>query len=355
MISETDVISGYLWILGRLPDSSEIEFYKQHYSLSNSNDARDFQHLLISSEEFRLRRIFVHQSSRALPIEMDQPRVVFLHVPKCGGTTLHEMLSTQFPPDRICPGRFQSLGDWTRNELSRFELFSGHFDMSDCRNIPGRHVSVVTRLREPKARLLSLYNFYKAHRLGSVPDPRSLLTITHETSAKEFFSHPRVVRHPDIYDAMVGQLTRETIRAHGAEAFPVVRDDDPLVVDPARILERASATIESIGGFGILEFFDASREHLNSRLGLGMAAIEPRQTLRGLIDENDDFSPIEFDPVDRELDFRLDRLTVLDCDLYERSSRLFHRRLDETCARRPARSGRDGELAVYGDDRKHSA
>jgi hypothetical protein len=91
------------------------------------------------------------------------PRLVFLHVPRTGGTTLHHHLSANFAPDEICPERFSRLERYSTEQLGKWRFFSGHFNADEIRRIPGP-LFVVTILRNPIERLLSNYYFWKRHR-----------------------------------------------------------------------------------------------------------------------------------------------------------------------------------------------
>jgi hypothetical protein len=89
-------------------------------------------------------------------------RLVFLHVPKTGGTTLHHHFSTHFTPEETCPERFSGLDRYSVNELEQWRYFSGHFNTDEIKRIP-KPVFVVTVLRNPIERLLSNYYFWKRH------------------------------------------------------------------------------------------------------------------------------------------------------------------------------------------------
>ena len=90
-------------------------------------------------------------------------RLVFLHLPKTGGTALHQQLLTNFRPEEVCPIRFSRLVEQPREALERYVFFSGHFNFDHVRHIPGE-TYVVTVLREPRQRILSNYYFWKRHR-----------------------------------------------------------------------------------------------------------------------------------------------------------------------------------------------
>lgn len=326
MISETDVINGYLWILGRCPSADEITAYRNLYSESFSDSALDFVRLLIISGEFRNRRGRIAWRMRLEPVDLDRPRTVFMHIEKCGGTTLHAMLVTQFRADLVCPERFDGLPDFTINELGAYDLFSGHFDFCCCRLIPGDNVRIVTMLREPKARLLSLFYFWKAHLPDVVRDCRSLVGIARTCTALEFFSHPFVLKNPSINNGMTGQLIRKTIPTHLSDEAPMMEQEDPILSDPDKALSMAWQNLQSLAGFGILEHYETSRALLNNVLGLAMQPIEPQQVLDDLVVSHSQLIPVEREMLTDELNTLLDALTGIDRPLYERALKVFQSR-----------------------------
>ncbi len=328
MLSETDIVAGYQWLLGRLPAMDEIAQCRAHF-IRSADDVRAFQDSLLRSDEFRNRRLLMQRGLGAFRPELDGDRLAFVHIEKCGGTTLHAMLSTQFPPERICPERDASLGDWTINELAGFSLFSGHFDMVYCASIPGR-VRVLTMLREPKKRLFSLYRFWKAHRPDPVRDRFVLIPMAREMDAATFFAHDEVRFHTLLRDGMTGQLTR-------SRGEWTIGAGHKLLDQPAETLARAIAVLEAMAGFGILERFDDSRTLLNARLGLDMPAIAPRQVLSELAGTEDAIVSLPPEPVTPEVDALLEAMTQVDRPFYHHACAVFARRMAELDRPRPAR------------------
>ena len=326
LLSAADIVAGYRWILGRAPADAEIDAARAYYAAAGG-DLHAFQNGLLISEEFRNRRIFVQQHMRGAPVDLFANKLVFLHIEKCGGTTLRTMLEEQFAPHRVCPERFNGLADWTANELAAYDLFAGHFDLTCCSTIPGHRNAIATMLREPKARLLSLFHFWKSHVPAPAFDDRTLVGLARESTATAFFSHPVVVRHPSIRDAIAGQLTRRMGSVEMVGGFPIVSDGDPLLHDPDGSLQAAWDRLEELAAFGILERFDDSTRLLNDRLGLRMRAIEPQQVLKTLVSPMlDPVRPVH-EPVSERLDTLLDALTPIDRALYRRAERLFAERL----------------------------
>ena len=94
---------------------------------------------------------------------MDRPKIVFIHVQKTGGTSLRRALSKHFPAEEICEERFNKLREWAPEELNRYRLFAGHFSFSSLTHIRGPKI-IIMLLREPRARLLSYFNYVKRFR-----------------------------------------------------------------------------------------------------------------------------------------------------------------------------------------------
>ncbi|WP_419729712.1 sulfotransferase domain-containing protein [Lichenicola sp.] len=324
-----------MWLLGRVPSADEIAANRAHYAGSPHDDVHDFKRHLLRSAEFRTHRLRAHTFAPDTSLDLAAPRLVFLHIPKCGGTTLHAMLSTQFAAERICPERNDTLGDWTINELAAYDLFSGHFDVAPCRSIPGR-LRMLTLLREPKARLMSLYYFWKSHRPHPDRDAYEMLLLARSMSPEAFFDHPVVVRHARIRNAMTVQLARTSI-------CRLLAPDDPILADPDAALEQAWATLRDLACFGIMERFEDSRMLLNATLGLSMPQIEPRQVLDRLVVTDDQLVLVQRVPMSPALDALLDTLTTIDRPLYARALALFEQRLAGNGMRTPASAGLDPE------------
>ncbi len=95
-------------------------------------------------------------------------KVIFLHIPKTAGQSVHAALVDAYGFEAVCPARVnEQLFGMTIEELNRYRVFSGHLDWSllDCVRGPRFTFTV---LREPRDRLLSFYFFLRgeAGRLG---------------------------------------------------------------------------------------------------------------------------------------------------------------------------------------------
>jgi hypothetical protein len=94
------------------------------------------------------------------------PTIYFLHVPKCAGTTTRMLLSNRFEASEVL-GAFdpsfyyaRQLPDHPEIQLP-YTFAGGHFGWDLPTLVPGRRWRVVTLLREPLERLLSLFDYMR--------------------------------------------------------------------------------------------------------------------------------------------------------------------------------------------------
>lgn len=322
MLTRDEVIWGYRLILGREPENEKaISAHGQHESL------RAFRRMLLDSDEFaQLQRLesATNKSAPCLswPI-LHQEKLVFLHLPKTGGTTLHHQLAQFFAPQDICPERFNSLRKLPLGEIASYRFISGHYDLASCQSIPGKK-KIITFLREPRARLVSLYNFLKAHRLEVANrNGWGLVLMADELTIEQFFAHPDVRQHPYINNgmtrALADKLTVEVWPARATEAE--CRDVSGLVDDALRLLEELS-------GFGILERFSESVRLLTDSLGMPPCVEgERRLAFENLVEDEANYRQVELARVEAVSEATFAPLIEADLRLYQGALELLERRL----------------------------
>lgn len=88
-------------------------------------------------------------------------KIIFLHIPKTAGQSVHHFFQTAFPNDEIFPGRVnQQLKDYSCEEMNNYKIFSGHLDWEamECLEGPKFTFSI---LRDPIERIYSFYFFLR--------------------------------------------------------------------------------------------------------------------------------------------------------------------------------------------------
>lgn len=119
-------------------------------------------------------------------------RVVFLHIPKTAGQSVHAALEAAFEPSVICPARVNDqLRPMSIAELNRYQVFSGHFDwcLLDCLKGPSYRFTI---LRDPMERILSFYFFLRKQGEALSPQERAKpqhtgMRAAAEMSPNEYF------------------------------------------------------------------------------------------------------------------------------------------------------------------------
>ncbi len=319
------VNAAYLGLLGRQADPAGLDRYAS--KLARTPDFSEMLSDITRSEEFWRKIRALHANLRLASVftveDLDEEKLVFLHHPKTGGTTLRHLLVKNFPEDKVCPERFNGLRFLAAGELAHYRLFSGHFDLPSIRLIPGRK-KIITMLREPVARLISLYYFLRAHRPQVIDnDGLELARLANKHAMAEFFQADEVRSHPTINNSLTRVLTGviDSYRWEG------IRPTTPL--NPV-VLSDAARELESLDGFGILDRYEDSIELMFKSLGMPLpTVIEPRQVLDVIVNEEAGLRRIQRERVTPEIRNIISSLVRIDIKLYRHACAIFESRLTQ--------------------------
>lgn len=134
--------------------------------------------------------------------------IVFLHIPKTAGQTIHNALTGLVGPDRVSPVRVHSqVGEGASQMPSGYSLYSGHLDWTDLESLPERRF-VFTVLRDPRERIASFY-FYLLKEAAALnqqalerPENKGKRAILTRSAEDYFFAGTPAWRHfvRDHYD-----------------------------------------------------------------------------------------------------------------------------------------------------------
>jgi hypothetical protein len=101
----------------------------------------------------------------------DDQSIIYVHLPKCGGTTLNRIIEWEYPPLRVFsvdPSFFrwsyQHLLRWPQERLARIKVFKGHMPFGLHKRL-SQPATYITVLRDPIDRAISQYYFPLTHRL----------------------------------------------------------------------------------------------------------------------------------------------------------------------------------------------
>ncbi len=93
--------------------------------------------------------------------------VIFLHIPKTAGTTVHRLLDSEYRPEEVYTvlrqgERFADFTELPTAERAQIRMLKGHFHFGAHRALP-QPARYFTILREPVERVISNYHFLCEH------------------------------------------------------------------------------------------------------------------------------------------------------------------------------------------------
>lgn len=317
--SREDVLSGFRLILGReLDDENAIDAYMRVRSVA------ELRGILLNSEEFQERYKAMRPDTNEHPsLSMARDTLVLIHLMKTGGTSLRTMLEQQFSADRRCPIRGDVLHRLSVGELGHYDFFAGHFDRTALRIIPRSGIKTIALFREPRARLISVYRYFKSHPTRDEFADDVLIRFANELSAEEFFLRPEIRASSAIFN--------NYLISFGSSYAKFAQDQSSLTQeDFFRDLEEAKRQIHSLTALGITERFGQSVELICKTLSLPQPqSIEERNVTDKLTEVDDRLRRVEAVERTPRLLAALEALTVYDDELYQFAIREFDNRRAE--------------------------
>jgi hypothetical protein len=237
------------------------------------------------------------------------PKVTFLHLEKTGGMAVTEVLNAQFHPLQIDadlrrafpPHVLTPLPPFLLDRVRRCALVWGHYDVPSIRRL-GDGRFTFTLLREPKARILSLYLYWRGQAsldLGWNGMNQPVLAAQSLSLAKFLTTEdPWILDYIDNF--YVRRLTGQYCSFGGF---------DPLRAAPEEWLARALRTLESFDFVGLSEDSEGAIARLSQLLGFAAPPLVPRVNVTR--------SEYRVSPgADPDVAAALDRLTRLDQVVY---------------------------------------
>jgi len=333
----------YLGLMGLQPEDKELTGYGQ--TIASSRDLAALTAEMTNSDPFRA-EIRKRYAQELAPVELRRKRwanpsagydrtcLVFLHIQKTAGTSVQHHLGACFKHDEFYREHSDSLHLYSPAELNMFNAFAGHFNYDSLRYIPRKELSIITFVRNPKDRLVSLYHFWRAHEPGH-PNFHEQMALANNMPMDAFFQ-----KVGELYDyntwnhmawAVMGERTWRAWNAilrsepnEGALSYLIENTFRPAI---ARRLWEFTFV-------GIQEDFQNSVAHLFKILNKPQpAAIRTDHSLEELMRTRPMFKrQLERQPITPEADVALDRLVQLDNIVHGEAVRLHNRLCGEVKA-----------------------
>ncbi len=274
MISDDAVRDTFAMVMGREDLTPEVIARHRRF-----DSPRALARHLMRSDAF-VRQAATHApGTLRAPIDPKRPVTVFQHIPKAGGTSLHMALE-QALNDKAFAERRNGLGNWPAAALAEARFFSGHFDTASLALIPACDLRVVTVLRDPVDRLVSMYRYLRSIQPGAARAQQRNMKLTdmaRQLEPADFFAAPELAGHPSLDNAMTRQLAG-VLGQKSWESYHGPCPDRLRGAAATDVLARATAHLDGMAAFGLLD-----RPHtlppLFAALGLPVPDALPRENV----------------------------------------------------------------------------
>jgi len=320
-LHSTDLLNTiYRSLLKRDPDPSGLEEYIK--IISEPDGLRKVLVKIIMSEEFK------KQFSSDLLTDVESARkVVFLHIQKTAGTSMQNMLKGRFA-GKIYFEHGDTLKDRSHEELLKYSIFAGHFNYDSLQFISDQPLSIFTFVREPKARLISLYYFWRAHN-PTAPSFHDAMQLANELNLERFFEHYLGVNDPDLLNHMTWAVMGQVKWVEWTTLLNQKMSPKQRVTILTRTIRPAiRERLKEFAWVGLQEDFDNSLINLCRVLDWPpFNSVRADHSLNKLTKEHPDFKKeISKEPVSLEAETILNQFIELDMILYEEAKLLYEGR-----------------------------
>lgn len=249
-------------------------------------------------------------------------KIIFLHLPKVGGSSMHSLLVKNFKKSDIYPERLDKISEYPVEKLNSYKLFSGHYAWNSLESIVGeKHIIVL--FREPKNRILSLYYFWKSHTYKYLKEQNLKgFMIAKEMDLLNFLRYDGEYSHlvlGNIDNAisfqMAGYNYNKILQNHNRQ--------DALQL----IQKKALLNLNSVDSVGILEKMDESIKLIMDDLDFEWDGVVPRENVFKNLQNSPLCESVEKEIITEEIESELKRLTIVDQIIYDEAVKKITQRL----------------------------
>src|SRR6266849_2336578 len=195
-------------------------------------------------------------------------RIIFLHIPKTGGTSVKQMLFSNFDKQAVLPAELLSdQATYSIDTLNQYSIFHGHLDWACLDCLTGNKFTF-TMLRSPRDRIISNYFYWKERADESSRDDLIRDNLPHIADLKDYDSLTQYFFSDKESTRTAINITFNNMYAY---YFAIRRNGWPYVnptMMPDQVVSNAISNINKLSFVGITEYMDMSISWLSSALGI---------------------------------------------------------------------------------------
>lgn len=276
----------YLGLLNRMPDSSGYQALQNN--LQTGSSISDIIKSIINSQEFLMKshdRPHHMLYGGHIAYAYENPATVFIHIPKTAGQSLHWLFKQKVGENKVSP-LFNNLYLLPANFSYTYDVIFGHTDYETVRLLVQRkEVKLVTFLRDPIKRLISLYKFWWSH------DPEfhkgnTAVELANKYSIEEFFraEEVRKLLWNDMFGRFMGYKLRDTLKDALEESF---KDENKrMSFLNKRVIPLIHEQIEEYFYIGLQEQFNQDVCEMFNRLGFSCDDVDLQDAKVNITENN---------------------------------------------------------------------
>lgn len=197
------------------------------------------------------------------------PTIVFLHIPKTAGQTIHTALARAVGPGAVSPIRVHTQADTEGQLPPGYRLYSGHLDWDMLESLPDPRFTF-TVLRDPLERIASFYFYLRREAARLSPEElahpsRTGMRMAMMCDPDEYFfggdeSWKGFVRD-HYHSAYCAYLVTRHLRGHSEVADMPVEE----------LVTRAETVARGLGGVYAVDDLTALERDLKQHAGLSVS------------------------------------------------------------------------------------
>lgn len=186
-----------------------------------------------------------------------EAKIFFMHVSKTAGVSISSFLSSFFRTDEICPTPVDGIWTYSPSDVAQYRLFLGHFCHDFIDGFQGAKIRLIM-LRDPHARLVSLYDFWRSYSWDFVRTTLPPLPMNGPSVAKSCsFGKFLTSNNPLVKQHVCNPVARQLLGARF----------NHVAMNELDAIDLSIRRLESFDWIGVSEIFLASIRMLSELLG----------------------------------------------------------------------------------------